>query len=118
MRLTHLALACCLLGTWPTNAPAAEETPPTPSPATAPQESLWHGFRRLTFPFMGHTAWVTLPKEAAALRPALDRIRRQGHARVVFLGGSITQNPGWQERLAAESRSIGSYRSLDRRLIQ
>lgn len=44
-------------------------------------------------------AWSS---DAAALRPALDRIRRQGRARVVFLGGSITQNPGWQN-LVAES---------------
>lgn len=79
MRLTHLALACCLLGAWPANTLAAEETPPTPTPAAAPRESLWHGFRRLTFPFIGHTAWVTLPKEAAPSRPWLWRARFPGY---------------------------------------
>lgn len=45
---------------------------------------------------------ATWSRDAAALRPALDRIAGLKKARVLYLGGSITQNPGWQD-LVSES---------------
>ena len=45
---------------------------------------------------------ATWSRDAAALRPALDRIAGLKRARVLYLGGSITQNPGWQA-LVSES---------------
>lgn len=47
---------------------------------------------------------ATWSKDAANLRPTLDRILRKGSARVLYLGGSITENPGWQNFVSESLR--------------
>ena len=42
--------------------------------------------------------WIDSPE---TLKPALERIAQKKEARVLYLGGSITQNPGWQNMTSA-----------------
>ncbi|MGN1324872.1 MAG: GDSL-type esterase/lipase family protein [Candidatus Spyradenecus sp.] len=55
-------------------------------------------------PALSAVVEATWQQDAEALAPALRRLAGLKEARVVFLGGSITQNPGWQNRVAESLR--------------
>ncbi len=63
-------------------APAAQTAAVRP----AGTESQWHGYRRVSFPFMGHNAWVTFPKTAAPGKPWMWRARFPGYHDEIDLG--------------------------------
>ncbi len=72
-------LALLAIGASPLAAEAGQPAPPSEASRPTVAESLWHGYRRVAFPFMGHGAWVTFPKQAAPGNPWMWRARWPGY---------------------------------------
>ncbi|MEG1553350.1 MAG: GDSL-type esterase/lipase family protein [Kiritimatiellia bacterium] len=65
-------------------------------PLDAVNESVQFIIQNTPLPDLPASLMATWSKNAVNLRPALERILAKKQARVIFLGGSITYNPGWQ----------------------
>ena len=78
--LALVFLLSCPLSTF------AAETAPAAIAADSVEEVRWQGYRRVTFTFMGHAAWVTFPKAAAPGNPWMWRARFPGYHDEIDLG--------------------------------